>query len=327
VGVTTDFSAWFALRFVAGLAGAGVLVLGSAVVLEELSRRSRLGLSGVLYTGPGLGIALSGLVVLPLDRLLAGEYATWRTGWLLLGALAFLLVLPCVAWLPTEKTARHSTDQARGNSAPEKGATKRTTTGAALALALLGLAYFLEGIGYIVTGTFLPVIVEGLPGLGGLGAGTWILVGLAAVPCTVLWTGVASRSSAVAALGIAFALQAVGILLPAVSAAWWAATGSAVLFGGTFTGISALTLTYARGVAGSGGSGLAIGLLTAVYGVGQVLGPVFAARLADAEGGFGPALVVASAAVALGGLLMPAVGLVGGINTAQGKECVHDREH
>jgi hypothetical protein len=80
-------------------------------------------------------------------------------------------------------------------------------------------------------------------------------------------------------------------------------------------------------VAGSDGSGLAIGLLTAVYGVGQVLGPVIAVRLADAEGGFGPALVAASAAIALGGLLMPAVGLVGGINTAQGKECVHDREH
>jgi GNAT superfamily N-acetyltransferase len=39
MGLTTDFSAWVALRFVAGLAGAGAFVLTSAVMLEELSRR------------------------------------------------------------------------------------------------------------------------------------------------------------------------------------------------------------------------------------------------------------------------------------------------
>lgn len=334
VGLTTDFPAWFALRFVAGLAGAGVLVLGSAVILEELSRRHRLGLSGILYSGPGIGIALSGLVVLLLNWLLAGEDAGWRAGWLLLGTLAFLLVFPCVAWLPAGKAARHNTGPARDDVAPKKGTTRstdradaRAAASASFALALLGLAYFLEGIGYIVTGTFLPTIVESLPGLGGLGAGAWILVGLAAVPSTVLWAGATSHLSAVKVLGAAFALQAVGILLPVVSSAWWAAAGSAVLFGGTFTGITALTLTYARQMLGTRGTGLAIGLLTAVYGVGQVLGPLVAARLADDAGGFGPALIAASAAVALGALLMPAVGLVGAISTKRGEECLNDVGH
>jgi MFS family permease len=327
VGLTTDFPAWFVLRFVAGLAGAGVLVLGSAVILEELSRRDRLGFSGILYAGPGVGIALSGLVVLALNGMLAREDAAWRAGWLVLGVLAFALVFPCLAWLPGRSTVCQSTGHARDGAAPREGkvvSTGRVTAGAALALALLGLAYFLEGIGYIVTGTFLPVIVEDLPGLGGLGAGAWILVGLAAVPCTVLWARVATRLGAAAALGTAFALQAFGIFLPAMSSTWWAAAGSAVLFGGTFTGITALTLPYARELAGTRGTGLAIGLLTAVYGVGQALGPLVAARLADNAGGFGSALVAASAAVTLGALLMPAVGLAGTINTSHGKECVHD---
>ena len=39
VGLTTDYSAWIALRFVAGLAGAGAFVFASAVMLEELSQR------------------------------------------------------------------------------------------------------------------------------------------------------------------------------------------------------------------------------------------------------------------------------------------------
>jgi MFS family permease len=176
-------------------------------------------------------------------------------------------------------------------------------------LALLCSDYFLVGAGYIVTGTFLPTIVESLPGLGSLGASAWILVGLAAAPSVLLWANMASRLGSATALAAAYVVQATGIILPAVSDAWWAAAASALLFGGTFVGIAALTLTYAREVTGGRRSGLAIGLLTAAFGVGQVLGPLVAAALAGETGGFGPALVLASAAVALGALLLPVAGL------------------
>jgi MFS family permease len=248
VGLSADFSSWFALRVLAGLADAGVFVLGSAVILEELSQRGRLRLLGILYTGPGIWIALSGLVVLTLNGMLAREDAAWRAGWLVLGGLAFALALPCVAWLPGGRAVRQSAGHAKDGSVPREGkvgSTDRAAADMALALALLGLAYFLEGVSYLVTGTFPPTIVEDLPGLGGLGPGAWILVGLAAVSCTVLWAGAAAGLGAATALGAAFTLQAFGILLPALFSAWWAAAGSAVLFGGTFTGITALTLPYA----------------------------------------------------------------------------------
>jgi MFS family permease len=333
MGLTTDFPAWFVLRFVAGVAGAGVFVLGSAAVLEEVSRRGRHGLSGVLYSGPGIGITLSGLTVLALNAMLGGDDEAWRSGWLVLGTLALALVFPCLAWLPSGRVARRNHAGPGDDSILAEngvgGAGQVPTgirAGAALALALLGLAYFLEGVGYIVTGTFLPAIVEGLPGLGGLGAGAWILAGFAAVPCTVVWGGIAARVGAIAAIGAALALQAFGILLPALSSAWWAAAGSAVLFGGTFMGITAMTLTHARGLAGASGGGLAIGLLTAVFGVGQVLGPLVAAHMAGESGGFGTALFAASGAVALGGLLMPAVALAGGPGSKDAKICANGAE-
>jgi MFS family permease len=330
VGLTTDYSAWMALRFVAGLAGAGAFVLASAVMLEELSRRGHLRLSGLFYSGPGIGIAISGLLVLSLNRLLAGEPAAWRADWLLLGILAFVLVFPCVAWLPKGKAAHQSPGHAKDNVVAKKGATGSTdqaAAGAPFALALLGLAYFLEGVGYIVTGTFLPTIVESLPGLGSLGAGAWILVGLAAAPSALLWAGTASRLGADIALTAAYVVQATGIILPAVSDAWWAAATSSMLFGITFVGIAALTLTYAQEVTGARTAGLAIGLLTAVYGAGQVLGPLVAAYLANEAGNFGPALIAASAAVALGGLLMPAVRLFGTTSTGSRKEYFHGNRH
>ncbi len=61
---------------------------------------------------------------------------------------------------------------------------------------------------------------------------------------------------------------------------------------------------------GTRAAGLAIGLLTASYGVGQVLESLITVALAGGPSGFGFALFVAASPVALGGLLMPVVGLL-----------------
>ena len=155
-------------------------------------------------------------------------------------------------------------------------------------------------------------------------------MGVAALHCTVLWGVISARVWSVAALGAAIALQSFGLLLPALSSAWSFAAGSTVLFGGTFPGITAMTRTHARGlaqdVAGPSGSGLTIGLLTAIYGVGQVLGPLLAAHMAGKSGGFGSALFAASGAVALGALLMPAVTLAGVIGSKETKVCTNGAE-
>jgi predicted MFS family arabinose efflux permease len=312
VALTTSFPAWLALRFLSGLTGAGVFVFASTAVLEELSRRGTTALSGRFYSGVGLGIALSGLVVMELNGSLSQGLA-WRADWLSLGALALAFSIPCWAWLPRGRFAGISRGRSTSRIGEEAGnMNKPVSIGVPLVIMLLCAAYSLEGGGYIVTGTFLPAIVEDLPGLAGAGAGLWVLVGLAAAPSTLVWTWVASRLGCPLALILAYPAQAAGIALPVVSAAWWAATGSAVLFGGTVMGIVALTLTYAREQVGPRKAGLAIGSLTAVYGIGQALGPLVAAALAAGPKGFTPALVAASSAVALGGLLMTVVGLSGG---------------
>lgn len=312
VALTTSLPGWLVLRFVTGVAAAMIFVFASATVIDEVAHKGKEQMTGWFYSGVGLGIALSGLAAMPSNILLVAGLA-WRADWLLLGLLAAALVFPCWAWLPESRPAkapsrtfgrRIGLDPGSGG----KGAFKDEGTGwsanATVLMPLLCAAYFLEGGGYIVTGTFLPAIVEGLPGLGGTGTAVWILVGLAAAPSTLLWAGIASRTGRPAALVIAYATQAVGIALPAFSAAPWAVAASATLFGGTIVGIVSLLLPYARCVTGAGKAGFAIGSLTAVYGVGQVLGPVTGAALAGGPDGFGPALLSAAAAVALGGCLM-----------------------
>ena len=287
---TTHPVVWGAVRFLSGLASAGVFVLASGLVLDLLRRAGQAARSGWLYTGPGLGIAVSGLVVR-----VAGRALGWRGDWLVLALLATAAAYSSWRWLPCGD----------GAGKPVAAPQPMRIPGSPAALPLLFAAYTLEGVGYIVTGTFLVAIVERMPGLEGWGASVWIVVGLAALPASVLWATSARHLGYPRALALAYFVQACGILLPMLGSAV-AAVAAALLFGGTFLGISALTLALAGHLAPHGSARL-IGMLTVAYGLGQVIGPVLAGLLVTRTGSFGPALLAASAIVLLGAGLMLAL--------------------
>jgi predicted MFS family arabinose efflux permease len=289
MATTTVLAAWGVVRFVAGLASAGVLVLASGLMLDDLRRQGRASLSGWLFSGVGLGIVISGVVVR-----LTGETVGWRGDWLLLALLATAAIYPCWRWLP-----RAVSKNAPAATSPPATARDHTI---GIAHVLLFAAYFLEGTGYIVTGTFLVAIVDGTPGLRGIGADVWIVVGLAVIPSVALWATLAGRAGYARALAGAYALQAIGIALPIAGGAGAAFT-SAVLFGGTFAGITALTLALAGHLA-PGRSARLIGMLTAIFGVGQMIGPVLGGFIVSRAQTFTPALAAASALVLAGGVLM-----------------------
>jgi MFS family permease len=141
-----------------------------------------------------------------------------------------------------------------------------------------------------VAGTFLVAAI-GQNSPGWVGAGAWVLVGLAAVPSAALWARLGRRWSRPDLLLAALVVQAVGIALPAVLGSVAAALVSALLFGATFIGVSTLALAtgdqlrYPRSVA----------LLTTGYSVGQILGPLVVAPLL--QHGYQRALLLAAAVV------------------------------
>jgi len=69
-----------------------------------------------------------------------------------------------------------------------------------------------------------------------------------------------------------------------------------------FTAITLFAMRDARRLLGNSSSGL-IGYATASYGVGQILGPLFAAPLAQRTGSFTMPLLVAALALTVGALL------------------------
>jgi hypothetical protein len=94
-----------------------------------------------------------------------------------------------------------------------------------------------------------------------------------------------------ALITVGLLLQAVGVCLPAMSGSALAAVTSALLFGGTFVGVTTLSLAAGRHL----GVASAIALLTAGYGIGQVVGPLAVTPLLS--GGYRPALLVSAAIV------------------------------
>jgi predicted MFS family arabinose efflux permease len=104
----------------------------------------------------------------------------------------------------------------------------------------------------------------------------------------------------------AFAVASVlGAIGGAAGAVWVTPLGivvSSVLVGGTFMGLTALGLVAAR-QSGSGDPRGRLALMTASFGVGQILGPLFAGYVYDHIGGFTLPLLAASLALLAAGVL------------------------
>lgn len=270
---------WGGVRLLAGIASAGVFVMASASVVGALAGQGRANLGGLHYGGVGLGIAGSGVlvaVVVPAQG--------WQAGWLWLAATGAVLAVAAWRLIPP----------AAGGHAPAAAGRQKVR----LPMLLLAGAYFCEGAGYIVTGTFLVAIVKQTPGLAPLAEWSWVAVGLAAFPSVFLWSWLAGRIGPVAALVAAHVVQAVGVALPTVSDHPAAVLLSAALFGGTFIGITGLVLAIGGSLASR--TGRAIAWLTAAFGLGQVLAPPVAGAIADAAGGFDLPLRLAAVVVLVG---------------------------
>jgi predicted MFS family arabinose efflux permease len=293
---------WLLLRFLAGLASAGIFVFGSTIVLGWLSQQGRADLSGVFFSGVGVGIASAGSVVLGIQQVVTGA-AVWRWEWLGTALLAACFTVLSWAWFPQMTRSR--------TAAPQPPVVVESEVQWRPVI-MLGAAYFLAGVGYIVAGTFLVAIVAALPQVGDLGVGAWILVGLTAAPSTILWARLARRMGALSALGGAYLVQAVALALPVLAPHAFGAVVAAMLFGGSFMGITALTIAEVRRRVPPHCAARTVGIVTALFAFGQVLGPLLAAAVAGKTGSFDLALLVAAGIVVVGAALVLGVGTAGG---------------
>ncbi|MBS7698858.1 YbfB/YjiJ family MFS transporter [Chelatococcus sp. YT9] len=300
---------WGPLRFLSGVISAVAFVLTSDWCVRELASRGKAHLASLMYTGPGLGIALSGLAASGMVA------AGWRasSAWLAFAALA-LLVVACI-WPAYRRSSAGAgsaanlasiSPQASNPAPPQTQQTQDPPRENPLEVAVFAVSYGIAGFGYIVTATFLPVIArDALPGSAWIDL-FWPIFGLSVVIGCLLGTRIPPRVDHRAALIVSYLVQAVGVALTLV---WQSVVGfiiSSFLVGLPFTIITFLAVQEIRRLRPRHVARY-FGLLTATYGIGQIAGPplvgILVNRAGSASIGFAFALGVAASSLVCGALL------------------------
>ena len=155
--------------------------------------------------------------------------------------------------------------------------------------------YGLAGFGYIITATYLPLLIRETMATTDP-VHIWAVFGLGAIPSCFLWHALYRRWGTHLSLLINLLTQAFGVALPVMAHTPAAYIMSALLVGGTFMGTVTIAMPAARRVAGSVRFNI-LSIMTAAYGVGQILGPLVAGVLHAKTNSFDPSLAIAAVAL------------------------------
>ena len=289
-------AAWPLLRFAAGVASALVFVYTSGWCLSQLARRNAPMMGGVIYAGPGAGIALSGLFASGMVAL------QWRAaaGWLIFGALAALLT--AFVW----RTFQDRDGQGTGGAPAPMAPLRIDAPAGRKQMLWLALTYGLAGFGYIITATFLPVIArEAMPGSVWIDF-FWPIFGLGVITGALLATRIPATGDYRHLLAGCYFVQALGIAASIFSPTLAGFAIGSLLLGIPFTAITFFAMQEVRRLRPAAAASY-MGLLTAMYGIGQIAGPPMVALLLRHSRrvgeGFTLSLEIAAASLVAGALV------------------------
>ncbi|MEO3684565.1 YbfB/YjiJ family MFS transporter [Shewanella vesiculosa] len=285
--MTTDMVTWAVLRFIAGVCASGGFIIASGLILKWLVKHHHRAELGIHFSGAGLSIIITSLLV----EFMLTISADWQQQWLALAVMAAVFAIPAWLWMP------HPFIDG------QVGGTAKDTPPSKVFKSLMMLAYFCAGYGYAVSSTFIVDIVERVEGLQGQGGLAFLLVGLAATPAAFIWDRIARKTGYIKALIVAYILQAIGIILPAINDSLPVVILSALMFGGTFIACVSMVLTMAGKFYPSNPAKF-MGTMTLAYGAAQILAPVCTGYLTETFGSYDIGLYVSAAIVMIGTLFL-----------------------
>lgn len=289
-GMTDSFALLLILRLLAGL-GAGLVYIGGAPLVVQLIPVASVLPLAIYYTGPGLGMLLSGLAIPPIIAT-----GSWQLAWVAMGLaslLAFALMERPI------RLAAHAT--ARG-AAPRQNsrfvlADYQRVWPTALAFVLFGLGY----IGYMTFSVAYLVESGVAPGLAQI---FFVILASSTAASGLFWGALSVRLTPRQALLAILSTLAVGALLPVLAPAAWSFVASAVLFGGTFLALIAAITRQVRTVVAAERWAAVVGNVTVLFATGQLIGPTLTGLIADLPGGLALGLSLSGGLLALAALVV-----------------------
>ncbi len=293
-GFVIDDNALLLLRVLAGVASAFIFISGGVLAarLGTLHAQRAGFLIGLYYSGIGLGIIASALLVPEVLGAAGAQNAAhgWQWAWLGLGGLALLAT--ALMALPA-----YSID----GSVPAAPAGQRQFRVGAFGYGLVG--YFLFGCGYIGYMTFIIALLKEQGMQPSVITWFYTMLGVAVLLSSRVWAGMLDRFKGGESLAILNGLLGVATVLPVLSAAPVAVFASGMLFGVVFVSLVASTTVLVRHNLPPHAWSSGISLFTTVFAFGQIVGPTLVGWISDGAGGLQRGLVISALALFAGAVL------------------------
>jgi predicted MFS family arabinose efflux permease len=273
--------AWFWFwRLMAGIAGGVLMIVSIPTLLSRIPAAARGKSIGLMFSGIGCGIMLTGFTVPALGT------THIRAAWLALAALTAVALL--FAWPRSRESAVVA--------APAAARTRLMPRGALLALLC---AYVLDAVGYLPHTVFwVEYLVHGLGKPLSSGGAFWAVFGAGAVVGPLLSGVAADRFGFRRTLIACFALKAAGVALPLLSTSMPALFVSSFLVGALTPSMGAIVSGRVIEIAGPAELQRNWAMLTFIYALLQAVGGYAMATLYAATHSFDTLFAIG--AVALG---------------------------
>ncbi len=278
--------------FGSGATNVPVMGLVSAWFSSGLRGRA----AGFIVIGSGFAIMISGRLIPFVNRVVGPE--GWRTSWLVLGGLVVLIAFLSLAMIrdrPADKGLKPVGGEDAGASAHRGAEGKEGSIYRTGVIYHLGAIYFLFGYTYVIYATFIVTTLVKERGFSESVAGNfWMWVGFLSLFSGPVFGTLSDRLSRKTGVIIVFSLQAVSYLLIATRLPGIFLYLSIGFYGLVAWSIPSIMAAAVGDYFGARRAATAFGLVTFIFGLGQVSGPAIAGILAEKAGGFSSSFYMAA---------------------------------
>ena len=285
MGLTNTFEVFILIRFIHGIFSAFVLILGTSLIVSHVQKKGKIFLGTAHFSGVGLGMALSAIVVSYLGFL----NFTWDELWFSIGILAILLSFQIIKFTPIQKA--------------EVKYNLKSKNKTSLGFSLITISYGLYGFGYVAFGTFISTMSRLTPGLEKTEPYVWFVVGVTGIPSVFFWNWFGSKIGNDIGLFLANLILGLGVLFSVLINNEFGIFISCILFGLSFVPITSMCLLEGQ-KRFSGSFIVSTAILTFSFSIGQMIGPYLSGLLTDYYNSFFLSMIISGIVLIFGSLLM-----------------------
>ena len=285
MGLTNTFEVFILIRFIHGIFSAFVLILGTSLIVSHVQKKGKIFLGTAHFSGVGLGMALSAIVVSYLGFL----NFTWDKLWFSIGILAIILSFQIIKFTPIQKA--------------EVKYNLKSKNKTNLGFSLITISYGLYGFGYVAFGTFISTMSRLTPGLEKTEPYVWFVVGVTGIPSVFFWNWFGSKIGNDIGLFLANLILGLGVLFSVLINNEFGIFISCILFGLSFVPITSMCLLEGQ-KRFSGSFIVSTAILTFSFSIGQMIGPYLSGLLTDYYNSFFFSMIISGIVLIFGSLLM-----------------------